>query len=45
MAKLTSNLEEEVLIDTYRKTLKSSVLLKHFKDATIDKLCTKVSIA
>ncbi|CAD8095873.1 unnamed protein product [Paramecium sonneborni] len=42
--KLTKNLEEEVMIDSYKTILMNSYLLKQFKDSTIEQLCTKVKV-
>lgn len=44
MNRLTKNLEEEVMIDSYKKILSKSILLKHFNERTIDKLCTKIEV-
>lgn len=44
MQKLTRNLEEEVLMDTYFEIIRKSHLIRSFKKETIQKLCTKVKI-
>ncbi|CAD8180912.1 unnamed protein product [Paramecium pentaurelia] len=44
LTKLTRNLEEEVMIDTYKTTLLNSYLLRQFKESTIEQLCTKVRV-
>jgi len=40
MSQLTKHLKEEVLIDIYKKTLKSSRLLReNFSEQTLNRLC------
>ncbi|KAM3145530.1 hypothetical protein pb186bvf_002304 [Paramecium bursaria] len=42
--KLSKSLSEELMIDSYKKYLQQSILLKHFKLKTIEKLCTKIQL-
>ncbi|CAD8147720.1 unnamed protein product [Paramecium pentaurelia] len=44
LTKLTKNLEEEVMIDSYKTILMNSYLLRQFKDSTVEQLCTKVKV-
>lgn len=44
MNRLTKNLEEEVMIDSYKRMLSRSILLRHFNERTIEKLCTKIEV-
>ncbi|CAD8096922.1 unnamed protein product [Paramecium sonneborni] len=44
LTKLTKNLEEEVMIDSYKNILMNSYLLRQFKQSTVEQLCTKVKV-